>query len=68
METEEGAARFLIDHGENIVNILGAEINNIEATIKVSVPFDEMRRLISFSKALSFFFSFSERVSNCEAH
>lgn len=45
VETEEGAARFLIDHGENIVNILGAEINNIEATIKVSVPFDEMHRL-----------------------
>lgn len=36
VETEEEAARFLISHGDDIVNILGAEINNIEATIKAS--------------------------------
>ncbi|PAA90818.1 hypothetical protein BOX15_Mlig033294g2 [Macrostomum lignano] len=38
IETEQQALKFLMKHGENITNILGAEINEIEASIKKEFP------------------------------
>jgi solute carrier family 30 (zinc transporter), member 9 len=38
VKNQEQAVLFMLKHGDNIVNILGAEINKIEADIKTQYP------------------------------
>ncbi|KAL3318148.1 hypothetical protein Ciccas_003197, partial [Cichlidogyrus casuarinus] len=38
VKDEEAAIQFMLKHGDNIVNTLGAEINMIEERIKKEFP------------------------------
>lgn len=53
IETIEAAETFLLKHGENIVDRVGAEIDRIERNLRVSFFF--CFQMISFSKGLIFY-------------
>lgn len=71
IETIDDVEAFLLKHGENIVDMLGGEIDRIELKLRVRhykiISESYLRGIYKIMRLLNVFFFFSEKVSSNSA-